>query len=446
MMRFVKYFVAGTVMLILIIASICFQPAHTEPYAQQEYYQKELEAIAAKPLSSRTNDTLQCGWAGLNLTPTFTTPIAIDAARGGKHFTGVRDSLYVRAFVFKQGHLKFAFVSADLLIIPPNVAAGVSKALQSKGYSPHNIYLSATHTHTGIGGWYNSTVGKIFAGKYDERVPAHITATIAKCVALAEGNLQKVQVGYTETPLERFVVNRLVGDSGIVDNKMRIIKLVNDSGATAAIVTHSAHATIFHEKEMKLSGDWPAGFMQAANSTRPNCFVSFTAGAVGSHGPFLHSANREEELAYMVGQSAAAFNSVFDSIACSAVTELSGMRYPLWLRQPILRVADQLAIRPWLFYYLFGNEASYLQTLNIGNITLAGLPCDFSGELAPALDSAAQRNNKHLMVTGFNGGYIGYVTHPKWYHLNAYETRTMGWFGPDTGSYLSELISRLLGL
>ena len=81
-----------------------------------------------------STDTLMVGWSAVNLRPSFTTPIAIDAERGGKHFEGVHDSIYARAFVFKQRSKKVAYVTADLLIIPPTVTAILDTLLRQKGY------------------------------------------------------------------------------------------------------------------------------------------------------------------------------------------------------------------------------------------------------------------------------------------------------------------------
>ena len=117
---------------------------------------------------------------------------------------------------------------------------------------------------------------------------------------------------------------------------------------------------------------------------------------------------------------------------------------PLYLREPNLRVTENLVIRPWLFYKLFGDEKVYINTLQIGNIFFAGMPCDFSGELVNEIDSAAVRNSLNLLVNSFNGGYMGYVTDSRRYKLNTYETRTMGWFGDNNGDYLSEVVIRIL--
>jgi hypothetical protein len=76
----------------------------------------------------------------------------------------------------------------------------------------------------------------------------------------------------------------------------------------------------------------------------------------------------------------------------------------------------------------------------LGDVRFIGTPCDFSGELTAPVDSAAEKIGLNAVVTSFNGGYIGYITNDKWNNLNQYETRTMNWFGPQTGSYLQKIM------
>jgi hypothetical protein len=134
----------------------------------------------------------------------------------------------------------------------------------------------------------------------------------------------------------------------------------------------------------------------------------------------------------------------FDSIPTSVVKTLDMTHLRLYLREPNERVTQNIVIRPWLFKKLFGDEKVYINTLQIGNLFFAGTPCDFSGELVGPIDSVAAKKNLKLIVTSFNGGYIGYITDTKWYRMNTYETRIMGWFGPYNGDYLSEVIERLI--
>lgn len=63
--------------------------------------------------------------------------------------TGVLDSLYAKALVFKQGEIKGALVVCNLLAIPRDLSRIVrEKASEATGIPYENISISATHTHT----------------------------------------------------------------------------------------------------------------------------------------------------------------------------------------------------------------------------------------------------------------------------------------------------------
>jgi neutral ceramidase len=456
---FISLLALVTVLLLLVI--ICFKPVDMAPYKQTDFYQKELDEISKIPKLKFPNSeainntdsasalplstsTLQIGWSRVNLLPPFSTPIAIDAHRGGKHFEGVHDSIYVRAFVFKQGEKKIAYVSADLLIIPPTVSEMFDTLMRQQGFDSKNIYFTATHTHTSIGAWHNSYVGEIFAGKYDAHVPIHIANCIAKAIRQADENCSPAKLGYAEIPTTKLVFNRLVHEKGKVDSLLRIVKIEKENGEKAAIITFAAHCTVFHEKMMQLTGDWGGIMMHQLDTSGKINFASFSAGSVGSHGPYEISKNQEEESNYLANHVAALVLANFDSIPVTDVAGINMLHVPLYLRDPEMRVMQHVALRPWLFTKLFGDERVYINTLQLGNIYFAGMPCDFSGELDSPLDSIAHKQHLHLLITSFNGGYMGYVTDTRWYEMNAYETRTMGWFGPYNGDYLTEVISRLI--
>ena len=119
-------------------------------------------------------------------------------------------------------------------------------------------------------------------------------------------------------------------------------------------------------------------------------------------------------------------------------------RVPIYLRGPQMRLNKNFALRPKLFNKLFGNMQMYINKLQIGNLVFIGMPCDFSGELTYNIEPKAKEMGLALHLTSFNGGYGGYITEDKWYELDAYETRTMGWFGPGNGNFFSEIGRRLL--
>jgi neutral ceramidase len=463
-LRRLFWFLSGLLVLLMVVAVICFKPLDTTPYQKTDFYKKEMEEInkiseatkSTPPILSFREDSLlvsqgefdsltvmQAGWASVNLLPPFTTPIAIDDHRGGKHFEGVHDSIYVRAFVFKQGGKKIAYISADLLVVPPIVSKIFDPMMVNDGFDQSNIFFTATHTHTSIGGWHDSYVGVRFAGKFDDRVPRHIADCISKAILEAEKKCSPVKVGYAEFPTHHLVFNRLVKEKGKVDSLLRIVKFEKANGERAAIITFAAHCTVFHQNLMSLSGDW-AGLMMTELKGKID-FPCFSAGAVGSHGPYEETKDQEEEARYMADHVAKIVADNFDSIPISNTTLLSMTHLPLYLREPNERITQNIAVRPWLFKKLFGDEKVYINTLQIRDIFFAGTPCDFSGELLGPIDSVANERDLKLIVTSFNGGYIGYITDSKWYGMKTYETWIMGWFGPGNGDYMSEVLERLIG-
>ena len=64
--------------------------------------------------------------------------------------TAVHNPLQVRAIVFRQGDEQFAWVFCDLLGVPSTVSAVVRDAAAAKtGIPRQNIFIAATHCHTG---------------------------------------------------------------------------------------------------------------------------------------------------------------------------------------------------------------------------------------------------------------------------------------------------------
>lgn len=447
MTRGMRFILITSIIIILLSGAFfvaLFKPLDTSIYTSTAFYKRELDSLNTVMPAANLNDTVLAGWARVNLQPPFGTPIAIDAHRGGKHFEGVHDSIYVRAFVFKAGNYKVAFIAADLLIIPPSVSMLLDSVMQPYGYSAANIYYSATHAHSSIGAWQNSWVGEKFAGKYDGRVPALFTERFKQAILIAEQDLQPVQSGFVAIPTQKLVYNRLVNDSGTVDSLLRVVKLVKANGDEAAIISFAAHATVYHEGMMQLSGDWPNAMALQLQSARPKAFFSYSAGAVGSQGPFKYSDKQDEELNYMATSVADSVLKYWDSIPLGQPKGLQMVHLPLYLREPNLRLTPTYVLRPALFKKLFGDYPAYINYLQIGKVAFCGMPCDFSGELTAPFDELGAKKGINPLTTSFNGTYIGYITRDDWYGLDTYETGTMGWFGPGNGSYLQEVVLRLI--
>lgn len=85
-------------------------------------------------------------------------------------------------------------------------------------------------------------------------------------------------------------------------------------------------------------------------------------------------------------------------------------------------------------------QNKYLQAIRINNLLWFFTPGDFSGELALMVKKLLAGKGYQVMVSGYNGSYIGYIIPGKYFYLDNYESKSMGWFGPTMGDYTIELI------
>ena len=434
----------STILLVITFMSL-FTWVDRSPYTESEYYRKTINRIPELTQGPfQTGDTLKIGWAKVNLTPPNPMPLAGYGKRGGKSYSGIQDSIWVRAFVFDNGLTRTALVAADLLIIPPEVTGALEERLNSLGIS--NVFYTASHSHSSIGSWAPGITGRLFAGTYNPDIVEWISEKIYQVVKYAGEDTKQASIGYASFKTEGLIYNRLVFDEGTVDPWLRVIQMNKTSGERAIFATFAAHATCFGYSFMKLSGDYPSALVQQLESDPGIDFAAFGAGAVASQGvikdgkaPVARAKKIGVELAEQVILGLNFMKSDYTG-------QLQSMKLEVELREPHLRITENIRIRPWVYNYLVGGYPVDLKVLRIGEIMLVGTPCDFSGELVEELELQARRKNISLIITSFNGGYVGYITKDQWYDRDRYETLTMNWYGPYNGAYFSELIGRLIEL
>jgi len=68
---------------------------------------------------------------------------------------GQHTRLWARALVLQRGDRKVALVALDLFMVPGGLVKQVGDALASRGFSESNLLVSASHTHSGPGGYAN---------------------------------------------------------------------------------------------------------------------------------------------------------------------------------------------------------------------------------------------------------------------------------------------------
>ncbi|XWW46049.1 neutral/alkaline non-lysosomal ceramidase N-terminal domain-containing protein [Fibrella sp. USSR17] len=443
-LRILARVLLGLIVAILLLLAVSLSPNDHTPYRQTEFYTQTTSRLTALPGLPAPKTALRAGWAKANLTTAFTTPTGGYGVRRGKHWTTVADSVWVRALVFDNGNGPVALVASDLLITPPTVSEQLRKRLPEIGMTWESVYFGAIHSHNSLGGWAPGLVGNLFSGSYDQRVVDHITNTILVALKQAKADLQPAEIGYQQVNAPEFVYNRL-NERYPVDPFFRLLRLKRNDGKTATLVTYPAHATLIDIFSYQyLSRDWPGRVVDGLERETGG-FAVFMAGAVGSMGPKGPPTGKDFPLVnHYAADILARLKPALNKVTTQADSTLGLLTLPLTLRDPAPRVLGDWRIRPWLFHTVYGDYPSDLKALRLGPALLIGTPCDFSGELLPPLTQAASQQGLDLMVTSFNGGYVGYITPDKYYEKDAYETRVMNWFGPQNGAYFSEMMTGLV--
>lgn len=447
------------VFLIAVLSKIDRKPfTETKHYAE---WQGNLGALDFAP----STETFQIGWAKVNITPDKAIPMAGYGDRWGAHFEGVHDSLYVRAISLLSPSGNLTFVSADLLIVPPDVRIRLENLLAEAGINRDEIHLGATHSHHSMGAWGKKLLGRLFAGKYDEEIEIMLAERFRDAIlASREAAIAGGTVTYVEALYPEGIKNRLKvpDEEKTIDAEVRNLVFTREDGKRAVMLVYGAHSIVMDAEMLKLSRDYPGQVVDSLESKEGVDFALFYAGAVGSMGYRTEGETKDEQIAYLGGHLASKMMNAYDSLSVSnvfadanklAALEGDSLRagVPLlstWVNVPLPapkpRISIDFALRTWVFNGLFGTSPGDIKVTLIGRTLILGMPADFSGEITQELDEYAQAKGIDLIVTSFNGNYIGYVAHDRHFEHNLYETVTMSWFGYQTRGYYTQVCKDII--
>ena len=433
---------------------VCVDRVDSRPYFREKYYSHTKGELHVHVATNQlVHGELSAGFGRARLSPTVSAPedepaqgrfrslpLAGYGNRRGKPATGVHDDLYIKAVALKvQGRIG-VMVGADALIIPREIEERAVQRLEHEsGLTREQVYLSATHTHSSLGGWGEGVVAESFAGGFQPGARVWFSDCIVKAVQEALKDLQPARFGQGRFNAARFIRNRLVGELGKVDPDFNYAVIEQESGKRAVLGVFGAHATVLSGDNLEFSADYPGAWERAVEQANVGLAV-FLAGDVGSQSPVPGAgglAGTEQ-----MGQALA--QKVIEQLPLTRLTNslvfgVLGLNVTM---PPLnVRLSDGVRLRPWLAGKLLpAKSQSFLQVFRIGNSVWISTPCDFSGELALGIKDFLRARGTDAVITSFNGDYVGYVIPSRYYHLNGYEPRIMSFFGPNVPDYFDELI------
>jgi neutral ceramidase len=141
---------------------------------------------------------------------------------------GQHTRLWARAMVLERDGRKVALVAVDLFMVPGGIVKHVGDALADRGLSEQTILMSASHTHSGPGGYANfktfntaapspATVTDPFSfyrlldpAPADPQLYTFLVGRIAEAIRRADADLGPAAAGWGSAELHGLTMNRSI--------------------------------------------------------------------------------------------------------------------------------------------------------------------------------------------------------------------------------------------
>lgn len=413
-------------------------PARNKPYTTIEPFRDTVRRLDRISVPA-TRGPLRVGVAEVDLTPATPVPVAGFIDQVWQPYVAINSPCVARALTLQSGPVAVTILTADLLLID---ATMTRRILARTGLPRDQIYFTASHTHSGPGGWGNHPLERLVAGTFDPDLADELVDRLTRVVQISRQRLTPAEVGFVQVAVPGLQENRIWRGTPTNDLfSAWVFRSTTRPGqpVLATLTSFGAHATIAHPKPSRLSGDYPAAFVEALRARGQAGMILFAAGTVGDASPIRPKAINQqasvraygEDLAARVAARLAAveFHRDIDLANCGLVVDLPPVQVPFQ--------SSALRFSPFAFWWV-APPRTFLHTVRVGPAVLVGFPGDLAGHLAARLECPIP-----VVATSFNGDYKGYlVTEDTFRERPCYETRWMSFFGADLGVMLIDLAHR----
>jgi len=379
----------------------------------------------------------RAGVAKVDITPTIPTPLAGYGARQGEISRGVMDHIYSRALVLDDGETRAALVSNDILLILADLKDEIEKNVADLNLA--GIMLSATHTHSGPGGYSDIPVVKIAVmGNYVPEYRKFLVDQISQCIREANANLKPAKFGSEIVQAPGYGRNRRHPEpEAPEDPGLGLIKITDLSGKPIAfLVNYAAHSTIFSERNLEISGDFAGAVERALEEKEPDAIAMFFPGSLGDQAPNCQM--QEDDLACVnrLGNGLAEESwSRFSKIAITDQVKIGLYDEQVKMPEMQLRKGCWVGLK-WLMTKAgkgLERETAEFMALEINDTLIYGVGAELAVEVGFHLK--ARHPDQKVMVFAQSNDWQGYLLTPAEYDFGGYEA-CMSLYGRDFAPYL----------
>lgn len=185
--------------------------------------------------------------AGFGPRPAFAREVESDLHARAVSLRGVSE--------IASGCDRVVLVSVDMLIVPRKIVREVRARVRD--IERTELILTATHTHSGIGGFWEGGLPEYASiGPYDAVETARVVSSIAACIRSAVAAERPARLAFGARKLGELVASR-VSHSRVTDGDLLALALDDERGdPIARLVFFAAHPTELYGVHL-LSASWP---------------------------------------------------------------------------------------------------------------------------------------------------------------------------------------------
>lgn len=352
---------------------------------------------------------------------------------------GRRDPLAARALVLERDGRRLTWLTLDVVAVDRATTEAIAGRL---GAGVGTLLVSASHTHSGPGGYVDSTLaGMLTVDRFDPDVRETLVAAAAAAVRAAEATRAPAQVGFARLAGPRVIKSRL---GKPLDHELGVLAVRRPTGAAvAAVWNFGIHGTMLGARNRELSGD-VVGVASQLVERRLGAPALFVAGALGDVSPARHGAAALEPVAAALAE---AVLEGWRTAAPLARTALSTRTAAVALPAPRLSLRNCLG--RWVpgaltlpLGSMFPRETR-LTAVALGELAWVAVPGELQTALGVRLKTAGREVFDDVFVAGVTNEYLGYFVTAADYERPAYIT-CASVYEADTGQALTERAVDLL--
>ena len=352
---------------------------------------------------------------------------------------GQRDPLAARALILERDGARVTWITLDVVAVDQALTRAIAARL---GPGAGTLIVSASHTHSGPGGYVASTVaGFLTMDRFDAVVHEAIVTAATAAVRTAESARAPARVGVATVDGPAIVASRL---NKPLDHELVVLALRRPEGApVAAVWNFGIHGTMLGASNLELSADVIGAASQQVEKALgvPALFV---AGALGDVSPARHG---PASLAGAGADLAAAVLDGWRAATPRARTTLAVREITVALPGPHVSLRNCLGSwMPRAFSMSLGDmfpREARLTAVALGDVAWVVVPGELQTALGRRVKVAGRELFGEAFVAGVSNDYLGYFVTTADYERPTYVT-CASVYGPEAGERLTERAVDLL--